>query len=349
MLEEARLVSNEEGQAGLMFSKILIANRGEIAVRVIKTARRMGIKTVVVYSEADADSLAVEMADETVFIGPPPANQSYLVADKIIDACKQTGAQAVHPGFGFLSERADFAQRCADEGIVFIGPNPGAITAMGDKIESKKFAQNAGVSCVPGHIGEIEAWPFYGIDYPVKPIVYDFPRPKDFIKHMDKYGIERSLCMSNYGIPKPEQPFSLNPIVMEAATSSDRVRGLLWVSFLPRDREHTLEALRHCGEAGIIGLKTTFLLGGNPNPAEWDEETKELADMCFDACEKHDYVFHFHTSAGPLPMNGRTSNTLRKPHHASRTTAMEMTAESTPRPMRTAMSTLVTLPSGPTA
>ena len=139
-----------------MFSKILIANRGEIAVRVIKTCRRMGIKTVVVYSEADADSLAVEMADETVFIGPPPAAQSYLVQDKIIDACKQTGAEAVHPGFGFLSENASFAQRCADEGIVFIGPNPGAISAMGDKIESKKFAEKAGVSCVPGHIGEID-------------------------------------------------------------------------------------------------------------------------------------------------------------------------------------------------
>ncbi|MDO8298023.1 MAG: acetyl/propionyl/methylcrotonyl-CoA carboxylase subunit alpha [Caulobacter sp.] len=139
-----------------MFSKILIANRGEIAVRVIKTCRRMGIKTVVVYSEADADSLAVEMADETVFIGPAPASESYLVADKIIAACRETGAQAVHPGFGFLSENAGFAQRCADEGIVFIGPNPGAIRAMGDKIESKKFAEKAGVSCVPGHIGEID-------------------------------------------------------------------------------------------------------------------------------------------------------------------------------------------------
>ena len=138
-----------------MFSKILIANRGEIAVRVIKTCRRLGIATVVVYSDADAGSLAVEMADETVHIGPSPANQSYLVADKIIAACRQTGAQAVHPGFGFLSENASFAQRCADEGIVFIGPNPGAIQAMGDKIESKKFAQAAGVSCVPGHIGEI--------------------------------------------------------------------------------------------------------------------------------------------------------------------------------------------------
>ena len=139
-----------------MFSKILIANRGEIAVRIIKTARRMGIATVVVYSEADADSLAVEMADETVFIGPSPASESYLVADKIIDACLKTGAQAVHPGFGFLSEKASFAQRCADEGIVFIGPNPHAIEAMGDKIASKRAAAAAGVSCVPGHIGEID-------------------------------------------------------------------------------------------------------------------------------------------------------------------------------------------------
>ncbi|PIB90021.1 acetyl/propionyl/methylcrotonyl-CoA carboxylase subunit alpha [Caulobacter sp. FWC2] len=138
-----------------MFEKLLIANRGEIAVRVIKTCRRLGIKTVVVYSDADAGSLAVEMADETVHIGASPAAQSYLVADKIIAACKQTGAEAVHPGFGFLSENAGFAQRCADEGVVFIGPNPGAIQAMGDKIESKKFAQASGVSCVPGHIGEI--------------------------------------------------------------------------------------------------------------------------------------------------------------------------------------------------
>jgi propionyl-CoA carboxylase alpha chain len=138
-----------------MFSKILIANRGEIAVRIIKTCRRLGIKTVMVYSEADADSLGVEMADETVFIGPPPAAQSYLDIEKIIAACKQTGAEAVHPGFGFLSEKAEFAERCKAEGIVFIGPNALAISAMGDKIESKKFAQKAGVSCVPGHIGEI--------------------------------------------------------------------------------------------------------------------------------------------------------------------------------------------------
>ena len=138
-----------------MFSKILIANRGEIAVRIIKTCRRMGIATVVVYSEADAGSLAVEMADEAVAIGPSPAAQSYLVADRIIAAARETGAQAIHPGFGFLSERADFAQRCADEGIVFIGPNARAIEAMGDKIESKRFAARAGVSTVPGHVGEI--------------------------------------------------------------------------------------------------------------------------------------------------------------------------------------------------
>ncbi len=139
-----------------MFSKILIANRGEIAVRIIKTCRRMGIATVVVYSDADADSLAVEMADEAVFIGPAPAAQSYLVAEKIIAACRQTGAQAVHPGFGFLSERADFARQCAAAGIVFIGPNPDAIDAMGDKIQSKIFAARAGVSTVPGHEGEID-------------------------------------------------------------------------------------------------------------------------------------------------------------------------------------------------
>src|SRR5450432_2317641 len=139
-----------------MFSKILIANRGEVAVRIIRTCRRLGIATVVVYSEADAGSMAVEMADEAVAIGPAPAAQSYLVAEKIIAACHQTGAEAVHPGFGFLSERADFARLCADEGIVFIGPNPDAIDAMGDKIASKRRAVAAGVSCVPGYIGEID-------------------------------------------------------------------------------------------------------------------------------------------------------------------------------------------------
>ncbi len=139
-----------------LFSKILIANRGEVAVRIIRTCRRLGIASVVVYSEADAGSLAVEMADETVAIGPSPAAQSYLVAEKIIAACKETGAEAVHPGFGFLSERADFARACEAAGIVFIGPNPHAIDAMGDKIASKRAAAEAGVSCVPGHIGEID-------------------------------------------------------------------------------------------------------------------------------------------------------------------------------------------------
>ncbi|HAW92159.1 TPA: 3-methylcrotonyl-CoA carboxylase [Candidatus Azambacteria bacterium] len=139
-----------------MFKKILIANRGEIACRVIKTARAMGIKTVAVYSEADADALHVEMADEHVFIGPPPASESYLIADKIIAACKETGAEAVHPGYGFLSENAKFAQALADNGIAFIGPNIRAIEVMGDKIESKKFANEAKVNTVPGYLGVIE-------------------------------------------------------------------------------------------------------------------------------------------------------------------------------------------------
>lgn len=139
-----------------MFSKILIANRGEIGCRIIKTCRRIGVKTAIVYSDADADSLAVEMADEAVFIGPAPAAESYLVMDKIVDAVRQTGAEAVHPGFGFLSENPVFAKRLADENIVFIGPNPHAIEAMGDKITSKKFAAEAGVSTVPGHMGLIE-------------------------------------------------------------------------------------------------------------------------------------------------------------------------------------------------
>ncbi|MEQ9506949.1 MAG: acetyl/propionyl/methylcrotonyl-CoA carboxylase subunit alpha [Hyphomonas sp.] len=139
-----------------MFSKILIANRGEIAVRVIKTCRRMGIKTVVVYSDADAGSMAVEMADESVHIGGSPAAESYLVADKIIAAVKQTGAEAIHPGFGFLSENAAFAKRLEKEKIGWIGPNAHAIDSMGDKISSKKLAAEAGVSTVPGHMGLIE-------------------------------------------------------------------------------------------------------------------------------------------------------------------------------------------------
>jgi len=133
-----------------MFTKILIANRGEIACRVIATARKMGIKTVAVYSEADKDARHVMMADEAVNIGPAPSRESYLVADKIIAACKQTGAQAVHPGYGFLSENAEFSRRVEEEGIVFIGPKHFSIGAMGDKIESKKLAGAAGVNCIPG-------------------------------------------------------------------------------------------------------------------------------------------------------------------------------------------------------
>jgi propionyl-CoA carboxylase alpha chain len=138
-----------------MFKRILIANRGEIACRIIKTARRLGIATVAIYSEADRDALHVEMADEAVPIGPPPASESYLVIDKIVDACKRTGAEAVHPGYGFLSEREAFPKALARAGIVFIGPNPKAIAAMGDKIESKKAAARAKVSTVPGHLGVI--------------------------------------------------------------------------------------------------------------------------------------------------------------------------------------------------
>jgi propionyl-CoA carboxylase alpha chain len=139
-----------------MFKKILIANRGEIACRVMKTARRMGIRTVAVYSDADRDAVHVAMADEAVHIGPAPAAESYLVIGKIIQACKDTGAEAVHPGYGFLSEREAFAQALKDNGITFIGPNPRAIAAMGDKIESKKAAAAAGVSTVPGFLGVIE-------------------------------------------------------------------------------------------------------------------------------------------------------------------------------------------------
>jgi propionyl-CoA carboxylase alpha chain len=139
-----------------MFKRILIANRGEIACRVIKTARRMGIATVAVYSEADRDALHVEMADEAILIGPPAAAESYLVIEKIVEACRKTHAEAVHPGYGFLSEREAFPRALAAAGIVFIGPNPGAIAAMGDKIESKKAAAKAKVSTVPGHLGVIE-------------------------------------------------------------------------------------------------------------------------------------------------------------------------------------------------
>ncbi|WP_420003311.1 acetyl-CoA carboxylase biotin carboxylase subunit [Arenibacterium sp. LLYu02] len=138
-----------------MFDKILIANRGEIACRVIKTARKMGIKTVAIYSDADRRALHVQMADEAVHVGPPPANQSYIVIDKVMAAIKESGAQAVHPGYGFLSENAKFAEALEAAGVAFVGPPKGAIEAMGDKITSKKIAQEAGVSTVPGYMGLI--------------------------------------------------------------------------------------------------------------------------------------------------------------------------------------------------
>ena len=155
-----------------MFEKILVANRGEIACRVILTARKMGIKTVAVYSDADKDARHVELADEAVNIGPAPSRESYLMGEKIIAACKQTGAQAVHPGYGFLSENASFAKRVEEEGIVFIGPKHYSIAAMGDKIESKKLAGAAGVNCIPGVNDAIETAEkaveiANGIGYPV--------------------------------------------------------------------------------------------------------------------------------------------------------------------------------------
>ena len=138
-----------------MFKKILIANRGEIACRVIKTAKLMGIKTVAVYSDADRNALHVRMADEAVHIGPSPAAQSYIVIDRIMQAVRQTGAEAVHPGYGFLSENMNFAAALEKDGVVFVGPPSPAIEAMGDKITSKKIAQEADVSTVPGYMGLI--------------------------------------------------------------------------------------------------------------------------------------------------------------------------------------------------
>jgi propionyl-CoA carboxylase alpha chain len=155
-----------------VFKKILIANRGEIACRVIATAKKMGIATVAVYSDADKDARHVQLADEAVRLGPAPSRESYLVADKIIAACKQTGAQALHPGYGFLSENEDFAKRCEEEGIIFIGPKHYSIAAMGDKIASKKLAQEAKVNCIPGYNDAIESAEkaveiAKGIGYPV--------------------------------------------------------------------------------------------------------------------------------------------------------------------------------------
>ena len=155
-----------------MFKKILIANRGEIACRVIKTARKMGIKTVAVYSEADKEARHVELADESVCIGPAPSRESYLKMDNIIKACKDTGAEAVHPGYGFLSENEAFAKRLEEEGIIFIGPKHYSIAAMGDKIASKKLANEAKVNTIPGYNDAIDTPDSavkiaQGIGYPV--------------------------------------------------------------------------------------------------------------------------------------------------------------------------------------
>jgi len=148
------------------------------------------------------------------------------------------------------------------------------------------------------HIGEMAAWKFYDLREPVKPTVYEFPTVSDYLAHMDHYRVERALVIPNYGIPVQEQPFSLNPLAIEAAQSNERLRSALWVSILPQNRERTLEALKHAGERGVVALKTTFLLGGNPNPETWDEETAALAEACFRTAEEHDLVFHFHTSPG---------------------------------------------------
>jgi predicted TIM-barrel fold metal-dependent hydrolase len=148
------------------------------------------------------------------------------------------------------------------------------------------------------HIGEMAAWKFYDLKEPVKPTVYEFPTAQDYVKHMDTYRVERAIVIPNYGIPVQEQPFSLNPLVLDAVQKSDRLKGALWVSFLPRNRELTMEALEHAGEQGIVALKTTFLLGGNPNPETWDEETKEIAEACFRTAQERDLVVHFHTSPG---------------------------------------------------
>jgi uncharacterized protein len=148
------------------------------------------------------------------------------------------------------------------------------------------------------HIGELAAWRFYDLKEPVKPTVYDFPTTADFTGHLDRLGVERALVIPNYGVPVQDQPFSLNPLVLDSAKGNDRLAGALWVSILPQNKELTLAALEHVGEPRIVALKTTFLLGGNPNPETWDEATTELAEACFAAAEQHDLVFHLHTSPG---------------------------------------------------
>ena len=148
------------------------------------------------------------------------------------------------------------------------------------------------------HIGQLPPFAFYDLKEPVKPTVYDFEDTQAYIGHLDRLGVERALVLPNYGVPDQKAAFSLNSVMLDAVTSSDRLIGGLWVSFLPQNKQMTLDALRHAGESGVVSLKTTFLLGGNPNPGDWDDETREVADACFDAAEQHDLVFHFHTSPG---------------------------------------------------
>ena len=149
------------------------------------------------------------------------------------------------------------------------------------------------------HIGELAAWKFYNLPAPVKPTVYDFAGYDEYIKaHLDLRGLERGLVLPNYGIPVQDQPFSLNDLVLEAVGRDDRLCGGLWVSFLPGNRDLTMRTLEKLGGTRIVAMKTTFLLGGNPNPETWDAETRDIAEACFAAAERHDLVFHFHTSAG---------------------------------------------------
>jgi len=148
------------------------------------------------------------------------------------------------------------------------------------------------------HIGELAAWRFYDLKEPVKPTVYEFATTADYTAHLDRLGVERALVIPNYGVPVQDQPFTLNALVLDATQAEDRLCGALWVSILPQNKERTLETLKHVGEQGIVALKTTFLLGGNPNPETWDAETTELAEACFAAAEEHDLVFHLHTSPG---------------------------------------------------
>ena len=149
------------------------------------------------------------------------------------------------------------------------------------------------------HIGEMDAWAFYDLKEPVKPTVFEFKDGQDYIRnHLDRYGIERAMVIPNYGIPKQDQPFGLNPVALDAAQSSDRLTCAIWVSFMGQNKEMTMEALKLAGEDGVKALKTTFLLGGSPNPEDWDDDDRETAEACLKAAEEHDLVFHFHTSPG---------------------------------------------------